>query len=135
MSGDMGRRAMEGLWPAHPLARHYVVAPSICHLSVLSQELTTEDHVFVADEAFPLRKKLMRPFPGRTLPRERRVFNYRLSRARLVVKNAFGILSSQWRMYRRLIEVQPDVVERCVKATCVLHNFMRRSAETTSRLF
>ncbi len=46
-----------------------------------------------------------------------------------MVENAFGILSSQWRMYRRLIEVQPDVVERCVKATCVLHNFMRRSAE------
>ncbi|KAL0150934.1 hypothetical protein M9458_053761, partial [Cirrhinus mrigala] len=61
--------------------------------------------------------------------RERRVFNYRLSRARLVVENAFGILSSQWRMYHRLTEVQPDVVERCVKATCVLHNFMRRSAE------
>ncbi len=71
----------------------------------------------------------MRPFFGRTLPRERRAFNYRLSRARLVVENAFGILSSQWRMYRRLIEVQPDVVERCVKATCVLHNFMRKSAE------
>ncbi len=32
-------------------------------------------------------------------------------------------------MYRRLIEVQPGVVERCVKAMCVLHNFMRRSAE------
>ncbi len=78
----------------------------------------TQPHVFVADEAFPLRKNLMRPFPGRTLPRERRVFNYRLSRARLVVENAFGILSSQWRMYRRVIEVQPDVVERCVKATC-----------------
>ncbi|RXN10421.1 nuclease HARBI1 [Labeo rohita] len=88
-----------------------------------------QPHVFVADEAFPLRKNLMRPFPGRTLPRERRVFNYRLSRARLVVENTFGILSSQWRMYHRLMEVQPDVVERCVKATCVLHNFMRRSAE------
>ncbi len=46
-----------------------------------------------------------------------------------MVENAFRILSSQWRMYCRLIEVQPDVVESCVKATCVLHNFMRRSAE------
>ncbi|XP_051983245.1 uncharacterized protein LOC127644220 [Xyrauchen texanus] len=60
-------------------------------------------------------------------PPERRVFNYRLSRARLVVENAFGILSSQWRMYRRLIEVHPEVAEKCVKATCLLHNFLRCS--------
>ncbi len=87
-----------------------------------------QPHVFVEDTAFPLRKNLMRPFPGRTLPRERWVFNYCLSRPE-VVENAFGILSSQWRMYRCLIEVYSDVVERSLKVTCVLHNFMRRSAE------
>uniref|UniRef100_A0A3B1JES6 DDE Tnp4 domain-containing protein n=1 Tax=Astyanax mexicanus TaxID=7994 RepID=A0A3B1JES6_ASTMX len=82
-------------------------------------------HVFVGDEAFPLRSNLMRPFPGTNLPREQRVFNYRLSRARLVVECAFGILSSQWRMYRRVIGVSPATAEVCVKATCILHNFFR----------
>ncbi|XP_074537109.1 uncharacterized protein LOC141798997 [Halichoeres trimaculatus] len=86
-----------------------------------------QPHVFVGDEAFPLRKNLMRPFPGRTLPRDRRVYNYRLSRARLVVENAFGILASQWRMYWRPMELQPEFVEKCVKATCVLHNFIQKS--------
>jgi len=81
----------------------------------------------VGDEAFPLRSNLMRPFPGTNLSREKRMFNYRLSRARLTVECAFGILSSQWRMYRRVIGVNPAKAEACVKATCILHNFIRRS--------
>ncbi|XP_029944258.1 putative nuclease HARBI1 [Salarias fasciatus] len=88
-----------------------------------------QPHVFVADEAFPLRRNLMRPFPGRGgLTREQRVFNYRLSRARLVVEDAFGIWSAQWRAFRGALEILPEVAEKCVKATCLLHNFMRPAA-------
>nr|XP_055053261.1 uncharacterized protein LOC129438525 [Misgurnus anguillicaudatus] len=82
-------------------------------------------YVFVGDEAFPLMTNLLRPYPGHHVPPERRVFNYRLSRARLVVECAFGILSVRWRMYRRVIATSPEVAEVCVKATCVLHNFLR----------
>lgn len=64
-----------------------------------------QPHVFVADKAFPLKdKNLMRQFPGQILPRERWIFNYRVSRVHLVVENAFGILSYLWRMYRRAME-------------------------------
>uniref|UniRef100_A0A3B3T7F3 Zgc:194221 n=1 Tax=Paramormyrops kingsleyae TaxID=1676925 RepID=A0A3B3T7F3_9TELE len=96
-----------------------------------AEHLAPQPHVFVADEAFPLRRDLMRPFPGHNLSGRQRIFNYRLSRARLIVENTFGILTAQWRMYRGVIEISPANVDACVKATCVLHNFLRRSTNST----
>ncbi|KAK0156466.1 Protein ALP1-like [Merluccius polli] len=95
-------------------------------------------YVLVGDEAFPLRRYLTRPFPGSNIPAEDPVFNYRLSRARLTVECSFGILSSQWGMYRRVIHLSPEKVELFpgVKATCILPNFMRVTdmRETRGRL-
>ena len=43
-------------------------------------------YMLVRNEAFPLRPYLMRPFTGQTLNAERRVLNYRLTRARRVIE-------------------------------------------------
>lgn len=43
-------------------------------------------YYFVGDEAFPLSRYLMRPYPQRTLDNVKRIYNYRLSRGRKSVE-------------------------------------------------
>ena len=90
-----------------------------------ANELGTIPYVIIADEAFLLKTYFMRPYPGRGLDDEKRIFNYRLSRARRMVECAFGILASRWRMFHRRICMLPENVERVVKATVVLHNMLQ----------
>lgn len=53
-------------------------------------------HFFVGDEAFPLRPDLMRPYSKKSIKSDtERIFNYRLSRARRIIENSYGILSSR----------------------------------------
>ena len=75
-------------------------------------------YCFVADEAFPLRCDLMRPFPRGTacLSQDDLVFNYRLSRARRIVENAFGILAQCWRMFSRKLNLLPENANSVIKA-------------------
>lgn len=82
-------------------------------------------YVIVGDEAFPLKSYLMRPYPGQNLDNSKRIFNYRLSRIRRVVENAFGILSQRFRIYNRRIQATPQNVDHIVLATCILHNFIK----------
>lgn len=87
---------------------------------------------FVADEAFALKTFMMRPFPRRNvLDSSETIFNYRLSRARRVIENSFGILASRFRIFRRPIIANADNVKFITKAAIALHNFLMKSQSAT----
>jgi hypothetical protein len=86
-------------------------------------------HCIVADEAFPLRSNVMRPFPGRkknTLTDDEKLFNYRMSRPRLTSENTFGGTVQTFRIFHRKIYLNPDSTRDVVYATCVLHNYLTK---------
>lgn len=80
--------------------------------------------VFVGDEAFSISNTVMRPYSGKHLSVQQRIFNYRLSRARRYVECAFGILAIKWRILHRAMKVQYEFETNIIKACCVLHNFV-----------
>ena len=79
--------------------------------------------MLLGDPAYPLKEWLMKGFSdcGRlTNPQKKN--NYRLSRARVVVENAFGRLKGRWRILLQPIQIDTDFVPTLVSACCVLHN-------------
>lgn len=86
------------------------------------------EYVFVSDEAFAMRPDLIKPYCRDSLNIQRRIFNYRLSRARRVVENVFGILANRFRIFHTAINLQIEKIEIVVLACCVLHNFLRRNS-------
>jgi len=68
--------------------------------------------VIPGDKALPLKTYLMKPFAGKDVSREERVFSYRLSQARRCVECAFGILIAKWRSLNKAIETNVNKAER-----------------------
>lgn len=88
-------------------------------------------YYFVGDDAFALGLHLMKPFPSTNLTFVQRIFNYRLSRCRRIVENAFGILSGRFRIFMRQQDMEPAGVQTIVMSTIALHNFLRSKAGDT----
>ena len=78
-----------------------------------------------ADNVFPLKPQIMKPYSHRNLDDKKFLFNYRASRYRRVTENAFGILSCRFRLFLASICLSPETTIDLVLAAVTLHNMLR----------
>ena len=82
-------------------------------------------YFLLVDDAFALRPFLMKPYATRFMSKDQRIANYRISRARRVVENAFGILAQRNQLPQTTILQKPDNVRVIINAMVCLHNLLR----------
>jgi len=84
-------------------------------------------YVLVGDEAFPLTCYMMQPYSrSKNLTIKKKIFNYRLSRARRTIKCSFRILVARWRIFRRPIIAHVSTAKIAVQAATAVHNFVMK---------
>ena len=76
----------------------------------------------VGDDAFALDEHQMKPYSHRSQVPHERIYSYRLSRARRIVENTFGLLQTRFRVFTNNMFVQPRKVQKIAMCAVVLHN-------------
>ena len=65
--------------------------------------MDANSHLFsyflLGDDILPLKKWLIKPYPGRNFSEEQKVYNHCLSCARRVTEKVFIILAAIWRIF------------------------------------
>nr|CAI5845425.1 unnamed protein product [Callosobruchus analis] len=81
-------------------------------------------YVFLADDTFELTTRILKPYPGvHKKGSVSRIFNNRLSRARIIVENVFGIMTSTFRVLRKPMLLQQKRATLITLTCAYLHIF------------
>lgn len=82
------------------------------------------DTHLIGDLAYPLSKNLLVGFKDNGhLTERQRLFNRKLSEARVVVENAFGLLKCRFRRLKFTETVKLELLSLLIVSACILHNF------------
>lgn len=79
---------------------------------------------FIADAAFPLCTRIMKPYSGKYLTETQKIYNYRHSRARRTVESTFGIYANRWRVCHTAISMFPETADIIITTSVCLHNYI-----------
>ncbi|VVC38696.1 Harbinger transposase-derived nuclease domain [Cinara cedri] len=86
-----------------------------------------KDFVILADYALPLKKYLMESYSRCNMSQAERIYNYRVSRGRRVVENAFGILLSKFRLFEKPISLKLETLDNVVIVCYAIHNWLKKT--------
>ena len=108
---------------------------------LIPNKVQTVDDIEIApqilgDGAFPLCSWLMKPYGDAVLTPDKRYFNYRSSRSRMVTEGAFGKLKGRFRILHRKYESNKETVKIMGGLACViLHNICIDKGDLAPRKF
>lgn len=91
--------------------------------------------VLIGDSAFRLSSYMMKPFPYDVNNPQEKLFNLKLSSARIVVENAFGHLKARFRKIGRGLEVHIENTSIIIQACCILHNICNNNNDQINKLW
>ena len=77
-------------------------------------------YYLVRNKIFPLKEWLLRTYSG-TLTEEQKIFNYHLLRARKIMVNSFGTLTTRWRIF---LTPKFENIESYIQAAVTLHKYL-----------
>ena len=134
--GEAGRNSDSGIYNSSLIGKaideNMLNFPGMTTLPGYDQNVSFP-YIFVADEGFALKPNMLRPYSRKNaFDASEFIFNYRLSRARRVIENTFGILATRFRIFRRPIIASVENVQSTAKACVALHNYLMK---TNNRYF